>query len=238
MTTAYRYGRADGGFSGPVSLPKTMAAASKRIVTGRGPYTITRDGQDIETDVTKPRTLMRLRRLLSGGKLDAVFRVRNAGGVRFSAKRVDVQTEEAATRAEMVRGARWMISHAGSIHYSQARPFHLYSPGALPETLDCSGSTITLARWADAPNPSGTAPGYGNTSTIAAHAKQISRSAIKPGDMVVFGINPTTHVAVVLEVRSDPLMFSHGSESGPVAVALSTEARYHAGQSIRFFSLT
>lgn len=157
---------------------------------------------------------------------------------RWAVRSVEVEPAVDPVRTAMLDWCWWAIEHDAPIHYSQARPFPLYAPGSVPMTLDCSASTITFARWAGAPNPSGAAPGYGNSMSIASFAKEIPRSAIEAGDIAVFGEPVTHHVAVVLEPGDDPLMESHGQESGPLSIRLSVEARYHSGDPIRFYSLT
>lgn len=157
---------------------------------------------------------------------------------RYAIRSVEVEPAVSPVRKGMVDWCWWGIEHDSPIHYSQARPFPIYKPGTIPMTLDCSASTITFAEWCGAPNPSGAAPGYGNSMSIASFAKEIPRSDIQAGDIAVFGAPVTHHVAVVLEAGDDPLMESHGQESGPIAIRLSVESRYHSGDPVRFYSLT
>jgi hypothetical protein len=40
--------------------------------------------------------------------------------------------------------------------------------------------------------------------------------------------NPA-HVSMVLEAGADPILFSHGSQDGPIKVPLSDERTWHSG---------
>lgn len=174
---------------------------------------------------------------LVGNDAYSLVKVRTDAG-RFAVRSVDVEPAVDPIRKAMVDWCWWGCEHEDPIHYSQARPFPIYAPGTIPMTLDCSAFAITCARWAGAPNPSGAAPGYGNSASIAAFAKEIGPNEVQAGDICVFGAPVTHHVAVVLEPGDDPLMVSHGQEAGPFSIRLSVESRYHAGDAVRFFSLT
>src|SRR5581483_6933654 len=167
------------------------------------------------------------------------YRVRNGrGSIVFSCRVVAPAPAVDSRRSEMVRWCRWAIDHEGQIHYSQARPIPQYPPGTLPMTLDCSGSTITFARWAGAPDPSGYGfSGVGSTDSILRHAQnsglEIQRRDLELGDLVLWAIGSDgKHVAVVIDTGDDPLMCSHGQEAGPIAIRLSAEDRYHAGEQV------
>ncbi len=77
-----------------------------------------------------------------------------------------------------------------------------------------------------------------NTGTILQHCRHIAKTAAKPGDLVVFGAYPGTHVVVLLEAGShpDPLTVSHGQEAGPTKYPVSVEADAHAGQTVTYCS--
>jgi hypothetical protein len=95
----------------------------------------------------------------------------------------------------------------------------------LPFTTDCSGIGILFAKWGKAPDPSGYGfSGAGNTTSFYNHCKHITKAELKPGDIVQFD---DEHATYVLEPGSDPLLFSHGMEAGPIAIRQSAETRYH-----------
>lgn len=231
----------DGERSEPRGWPETRVDLEHRIDKRGEPLVEILHTRDrdviIESRFRTVSALDVVKDRLVGKPEGTLVKVRTDRG-RFAVRAVEVTTAADKIRAEMVEWCWWAIEHDSPIHYSQARPFPLYAPGTLPMTLDCSASTITFARWAGAPNPSGAAPGYGNSMSIASFAKQIRPADAAPGDIVVFGSPVTHHVAICLIPGDDPLMESHGGESGPFAIRLSVEARYHAGDEIRWFSLT
>jgi cell wall-associated NlpC family hydrolase len=70
--------------------------------------------------------------------------------------------------------------------------------------------------------------------------RPIKKAEALPGDAVLYHYGADgKHVAMFLEpgTQLDPLLFSHGIEAGPIAVRLSTENRYHAGETVSFLRL-
>lgn len=227
MSNQYCYSTTK-GFSKPTSISKVMAVAAKRIVAGRGPFSMSEEtggtSDVIFTDKSRRVALKRLRRRLEVDKAQTTVRIRGAKRVVIGVK--VVEDKESQVRGEVVKWARWASAHRGSIHYSESRPIPRYAPGHLPMTLDCSGSIITYCHWADAPDPSGEGyNGAGSSYTIDSHLPTIHQSEARPGDIILF--TSPNHVALVVEMGSDPLLVSHGSEIGPLTVRLSVERRYH-----------
>jgi cell wall-associated NlpC family hydrolase len=235
MARRFRFRRASGQQSGRVGLTRVRAAAVRLVPRRRAPY-----GVRVGTT-----TLRRYHR-----KLPAVrgaireLRTRNPGlagpTVRILARGVEVfSAHEVATawRTLVVSWAKRCVAHASTIHYDQRRPFPLYAVGDFTMTLDCSGFCITMYRWAGGPRITGTKDGYGFSGSIAEFCKEISRTSALPGDLVVFGRPRTTHVQMLIErgTSADPLCISHGSESGPYAIRLSSSIGVHSGQTVRFF---
>ena len=111
----------------------------------------------------------------------------------------------------------------------------------LPFTTDCSGFATIMAKWSGAADPNGYGfNGYGNTDSMLAHSEHISRDDSQPGDFVVFGVNPSTHVVVLVQSAAgghDALCVSHGQEADPIRVALSVEAASHSGETLTFLRL-
>lgn len=145
------------------------------------------------------------------------------------------------TRDDIVHYANYLIAHAPTIHYDQRRPidYAFEFKATVSWTADCSGSTASIYRSAGAPDPTGeNFNGYGNTDTILATLPAISPRQARRGDLVLFHVGADgRHVAVLLESprwHRDPWMESHGGEYGPLRVPLSTEVRYHSGESVTF----
>jgi cell wall-associated NlpC family hydrolase len=146
-----------------------------------------------------------------------------------------------ALREKIVAGALWGTDNEPSIHYAQSRPIDgIGDPRKLPLTTDCSGFATDLYQWSGAPDPNGSEfNGQGFTGTMLQHCKPITKTAARPGDLVVFGSYPGTHVVVLVEpgTESDPLCVSHGQEVGPIKVPVSVEIGAHAGQAVTYCSV-
>lgn len=125
-------------------------------------------------------------------------------------------------RLKIVAAARWGIANEPRIHYGQVRPVPLGR--GLPLTTDCSGFVTLCYYLAGAPDPNGLGySGQGWTGTLLAHLPRTA--ALRRGDIVVWGVYPGRHCALVLEPGDDPLLCSHGQERGPRAVRYSDECQ-------------
>jgi len=116
-------------------------------------------------------------------------------------RRLKQAAGQAGVRSKIVELARWGIQNELSIHYQQ--------------------------RWAGSkvdPNGGNFTGAY--TGTMLQHCRHIPKSAVQPGDLVVWGAYPGHHVALVLQAGSDPLLCSHGQEKGPIAISFSAESKY------------
>jgi hypothetical protein len=142
---------------------------------------------------------------------------------------------------------RWLIAENAQIHYLQRRPMALihYTEQALSDlfaahhtvSADCSESITCLCKWAGLADPSGLGyDGYGNTQTMYDHLPHYSSPQdAEVGAIAMFGAGYSLahqHVAMVMKPGADPLLFSHGSEPGPMAIRLSVEAPYHPGKPV------
>jgi cell wall-associated NlpC family hydrolase len=151
------------------------------------------------------------------------------------------QMAEALTlRDKIVANARWGIANEPQIHYEQLRPIDgLHEPRKLPLRTDCSGFVTLCYAWAGAPDPNGLGySGQGYTGTLLEHMQAIAADAAQPGDLVVWGLPPGHHVALVLEPGPDPLLCSHGQEAGPVAIRFSVESEYQPAPATWLSSLS
>lgn len=144
-------------------------------------------------------------------------------------------------RKNMVSNCQWGVAHHDQIHYAEIRPYPRIPPRTLPFTTDCSGFGTMMASWSGAADPNGFGfNGYGNTDTMLAHSPHISRAETQPGDYVVFGVNPSVHVVVLVQSAAGgdgALCVSHGQEGDPVQVALSVEIAAHPGDTLTFLQL-
>lgn len=147
-------------------------------------------------------------------------------------------TKAEKQRRAIVRYALWGVTHKDQIHYVQARPMdQLNHVGHLPWYTDCSEFVTTIYKWADAVDPNGWGfNGYGNTDTLYSHGEFISLWDAKSADVVIWrnwGGYGTHHTAVITDttIKSDPMLVSMGSESGPWHIRLSQENRAQAGRS-------
>jgi cell wall-associated NlpC family hydrolase len=142
---------------------------------------------------------------------------------------------DAHIREKIVEYALWGCHNEPQIHYKQSRPIDgLDHPKKLPLNTDCSGFATDCYKWAGGPDPNGRAfSGAGWTGDMMSHGKSVAKSALKPGDLVLYGGAPAhQHVCIVVETGADPMLVSHGQEKGPFEVSLSKESEAHAGQPV------
>jgi lysozyme family protein len=170
----------------------------------------------------------RLEAILSGKMpLPAAFKARRA-------KRLRHARSERAVRRRIVDWALWGCKNTGRIAYSQdggVRLSALGSKGSLPLATDCSAFATLCYCWAGAPNPNARGaydprqPAF--TGSMLDHCRRIPRRAAESGDLVVW-TPPRSgqHVAVVVAPGADPLLVSHGDDTGPKKLRFSAEDAY------------
>lgn len=165
--------------------------------------------------------------ILSGKKpLPAAFRKRRA-------QRLKQAGPDKTVRKRIVSWALWGVKNCNRIGYTRdgtVRLSAMKTPGALPLATDCSGFATFCYSWAGAPNPNW--PGAYDpragayTGTMLDHCRRIPKSAVQPGDLVVW--TPPSrgqHVAVVASGGPDPMLVSHGDDTGPKRLRFSAEDR-------------
>lgn len=155
----------------------------------------------------------------------------------WSSRRRSVATT--AQRDHLQAAMHFLLAHTALIHYAQVRPMrtaHLYEQQAATLfrqghglTMDCSESCTLLCRWAGLQDPNGLGyDGSGFTGTMLGHLTHYTDpEGAGVGALCVYGPGSGEHVAMVLKPGPDPLMFSHGSESGPLTVRWSVEKVAH-----------
>lgn len=134
-------------------------------------------------------------------------------------------------RQAIVANAVWGVRNEPNIHYTQdsRRDDALHGkPETLPLYTDCSGFATLCYKWAGGPDPNG----YnfrllGFTGSMLDHGVTIPLHDARPADLVIWGGFPGHHVASIHDMENpvDPLLISHGQESGPNYVRLSIETR-------------
>jgi hypothetical protein len=144
---------------------------------------------------------------------------------------------------------RYLLGHEPAIHYAQIRPMRtvhlsetdmrrrLEHGGAL--TFDCSEAVTCLCKWAGLHDPNGHGyDGTGNTVSMFGHLPHYSDpSRARLGALVDFGPGGADHVCMVLQPGSDPVLWSHGQERGPIAIRYSAEKAWHR-KPATFLSIT
>ncbi|RKH88982.1 hypothetical protein D7Y21_12650 [Corallococcus sp. AB045] len=132
----------------------------------------------------------------------------------------------AVLRTKIVAEGLWGAANQDQIHYAQIRPIDgLRLRHKLPLNIDCSGFVTLCYKWAGAPDPNGNRySGAGYTGTLEAHMLHIPLTQVQPGDLCLW---QGKHVSLVIQVGEDPLLISHGSESGPYAIRTSAQKKWY-----------
>jgi hypothetical protein len=125
-------------------------------------------------------------------------------------------------RPDIVSWAIWGINHVSWFDYDEIRPMPLTTNPPIRD--DCSGWCTLVYFKAGAPDPNGPTynyDGYGDTDSLYDNAKHIALEDVLPGDIAIFGLNPTRHGAVIISGGSDPMTSSHGSPNTPQRISVS-----------------
>src|SRR6201986_2707263 len=107
-------------------------------------------------------------------------------------------------------------------------------------TMDCSEAVTLLFRLAGLKDPNGlNYNGGGFTGAPLHHLPRCgSLDQAHEGALLVFGKAPGPHVCMVMEHdKTDPLLFSHGAEIGPLKIRLTEEQAFHPGEPITLLSI-
>jgi hypothetical protein len=132
----------------------------------------------------------------------------------------------------------WLVAESRHVHYQERRPMFTWPLDSLAElrqalatpagiTMDCSESCTLIYRVCGLATP-WAHDGVGFTGTMLrtlTHYHDARRANI--GALVVFGPGDGEHVCMVRKPGANPILFSHGSEAGPIYVRLSVEAAAH-----------
>lgn len=133
----------------------------------------------------------------------------------------------------------WTHANRALIGYLQRRPMHTargfeqdYADSLRHGNkllMDCSEACTWIARLAGLRDPNGKGyDGSGFTGTMLAELEHYTDPhAAMTGALVVFGPGTGEHVAMVRHPGKDPVLWSHGSDAGPLFVPLSMERAAH-----------
>jgi hypothetical protein len=161
-----------------------------------------------------------------------------AAFVRLGAKlgRVPKPPAPGTLRSKIVAEAKWGIVNKARIHYRQSRPIDgLNKRHKLPLHTDCSGFVTLCYKWAGARDPNGNGyNGAGYTGTLENHMRHIPHAQIHPGDLCLW---KGRHVSLVIAAGPDPVLASHGEESGPYAIRLSAQRKGFPGAQLIWLTL-
>src|SRR4030095_5054841 len=68
------------GWGKDLGLTMHMGVVASHVVIGRGPFSLTQDGEQLGSEGTRATILARYRKAISHREVGAVFRIRKAGG--------------------------------------------------------------------------------------------------------------------------------------------------------------
>ena len=170
-----------------------------------------------------------LKAYLAGKKpLPAAFKARRA-------TRLKQATSQQAIRKRIVNWALWGCKNTAQIGYSQNGNLRLAAlgkkaarcrsrPTARPSRRSATRGPARRTPMRRARTTRGSRP---TRARCSSHCRRIPRSAVQPGDLVVW-TPPRVgqHVCLVIQRGADPLLVSHGDESGPKKLRFSAEDDY------------
>lgn len=112
-------------YSSPVGLTKLMAVAGVAVVAGRGPFSLSQDGDQIAGKLARSEVLSRFRKAISARELGSTFRIRKGNGtVVFTARAVRVEDPTRVKQTNSTNG-----NDRSDIYYNWVKAvFHQYSP--------------------------------------------------------------------------------------------------------------
>lgn len=154
-------------------------------------------------------------------------------------------------RTRLVNHAHFLIGKAPQIGYVEQRPMQtarfrswIEVMGTLNSfgrfSMDCSEAVTFLFRLAGLRDPNGLGyDGYGYTGSLLDHLPHyLGTEDAHEGALGVFGAGTGTHVVMLMTRRGkNPLVFSHGSEIGPLYISLDDEKAAHAGEPLTWLNI-
>lgn len=154
-------------------------------------------------------------------------------GWKLIVKKV-AKSPEQRRRDLVVAEVRDAEAHESLIHYLQSRPFpvnvfvHVTNDREIK--IDCSAYVTCIHRASGYKDPNGRGyDGYGYTGTIRTVSPRIDFTKLYPGCLIVYGTGDGEHVVIVIQGGPDPIVSSHGQESGPRRYRHSQQVAAHGG---------
>src|SRR3954464_10474781 len=117
MTTVRRYvwQKMDGTYTRPHIKAALRIVAAKRIVWGKGPYSIKEDGVVVAKNLSKPKAVDRVLALVGKKEIGSVFRVWDAhGNIRLTTRAVNVNvlpTDSTNGNRNADAYYNWIVTH-------------------------------------------------------------------------------------------------------------------------------
>lgn len=216
-----------------ITIPKTLAKLKAAILREPARFTAVRVLPGGKTTPLAPFGRYRF------GNVALLWLKRRAVRLRWKiiVKRIPPSAGqiEATRRAKLIAAARWALTIEARFHYAQIRPFNVNAIRDRKSsiTTDCSGSTVMLYKAAGFPDPTGNGYDGGRsrptyTGTLRSASPRKSLASAKAGDFIVHGRGNGVHVTVIVVPHpTNPLVFSHGQESGPRLYRLSVQLATH-----------
>lgn len=125
-------------------------------------------------------------------------------------------------RLQIVKWALYLVTNRRRCIYTETpeRSNFLDQPiGHLPFEGDCSSTDTACYFWAGAPDPNDLDYAYaGDTDTLIAHGQHIARDQAMVADIIIFGLNPTRHAALIVR-EPNSLCMSMGHQGDPSLIS-------------------
>jgi hypothetical protein len=154
-------------------------------------------------------------------------------------------------RTEAIRHAQFLIDWKVSVGYGDSRPvpwigeslngmLTRFKAGEVWEP-DCSGAVEWICKWSGWKTPTIYPFGLGGSADMFQHLthRYTDPRNAHAGALVTYGDAGEIHVCMVMQPDgTNPWLFSHGSDAGPLHIRLSDENRAHAGQAVTFLDVS
>lgn len=165
-----------------------------------------------------------------------------------------------AQRQHLAALMDYLVAHEPQVHYppgdvrtsfdsrtfnmSEQQLHHILDGGGSIQA-DCSEMVTELSRWVGLDDPNGLGYRYaGYTGTMLRNPRLKHYLNPRGAGVGAIGVYYSArkpdgiHAVMVRKPGRNPVVFSHGSERGPLFLTLEAEHAYHAGESFTFLTIT